>query len=116
MPLPVPNPTSEEIVAFSLITYIPTADVLAIVSADADQAISNEKWALVLDAIDAWPTVRDGASKLKRLGEIEFFEGTRESIRLDFRNNLRWLYGYPVLMSERQSAQSDVVVSSLEWF
>jgi hypothetical protein len=104
---PVPAPTSTEIVTVAEITQLPVAVVLAMVSADEDQDISNAKWARTLEDIDLWPEIRDEAGDIKRVGSIEFFEGANIDTRLGFRNMIRTRYGQVILLSESGRVFSD---------
>ncbi|MCA1589174.1 MAG: hypothetical protein LC734_02045 [Acidobacteria bacterium] len=99
MPLPVPAPTAEEIeiVAEIMMLSYPT---VALMIAAYDQDIANAKWARTLEDIDIWTAIRDETGDIKRVGDIEFFEGTNINTRLDFRNRLRLRYGQLALLGE----------------
>jgi hypothetical protein len=100
MPTPVPTPTAAEIVTVSEIVMLSTDEVAEMIAADSDQDISNAKWAATLIDIDNWPGIRDETGDLKKIGDIEFFEGTAPKIRLDFRNIIRVRYGKLYLFYE----------------
>lgn len=100
MPEPVPAPTPEQIVTVAEITMLSTATVAAMIAANEDQGISDARWARTVGDIELWPNIRDEAGDIKRVGSIEFFEGTGVTTRLGFRNMIRLRYDQPVLLSE----------------
>jgi hypothetical protein len=118
MAVPVPTPTAEQIVAVAEIVMTTTDDALAMISSESDQDRADAKWALTLADIDAWPAIRSEKGDLKRVGNIEFFEGKEISTRLDFRNSIRSRYGLALLVSELYGTTAALAagVSSLEWF
>jgi hypothetical protein len=103
---PVPTPTVEQLEIFSEITFIPAEDALAVVSAYDDQDLADLKWLRTLDDLDVWATLPTADDNLKRLGEMEFFEGKDVDTRLAFRNKVRWRYGYGPLLSEQPGTET----------
>lgn len=117
MPTPSPAPTVEDIAKFSEVTLVPKSEVLSVVST-FDQAMSDHLWALTLDDLDEWDSVRAKGVKggLKKLGTMEFFEGQNGTeTRLDFRNKIRLRYELDPLESETAESEEQVI-SSLQWF
>jgi hypothetical protein len=117
MAVPVPAPTAVDVVSFSEIALVAAATVTDLVSADSDQEVATEKWLRTLDDIDVW----DGGTgtkqtKLKKLGDMEFFEGKAEDARLDLRNRVRTRYGLPPITSETVVQSALTEFASLEWF
>ena len=114
MPEPVPAPTPAQIVTLADIVMETTDSVTTAVAADSDQDISNAKWAQTLTDIARWTDeLSTGGGEIKRVGQIEFFEGGSNESRLDFRNTIRRRYGYSDLLTEQGSLTE---VSSLKWF
>lgn len=93
MPLPIPNPTPDEIAILAEILMLSPDEVVTVVSFDEDQEISNAKWARTLTDIARWDTIKDEANDIKRVGNIEFFEGVNITFMRNFQNNLRRRYG-----------------------
>jgi hypothetical protein len=116
MPTPVPAPTAAEIVAVAEIAMVTVETVRTVIAGDTDQEISDAKWAATLADIARWNgEVGADAGDVRRVDEIEFFEGSAVRARLDLRNAVRARYGLGFLNSE-SSAAGGVDVSSLEWF
>jgi hypothetical protein len=113
MPEPVPTPTAEEIVTVAEIAMLASAAAAAMIAADEDQGISDAKWARTLEDIDLWPDIRDEAGDIKKVGPIEFFEGTGGMTRLSFRNMIRVRYGQTVLTSETPTTPTVVSNSAV---
>lgn len=116
MPIPNPAPTPEQIVAVAEIAMVTTAKAQQMIAADSDPAISNAKWVATLTDIARWQSgVGTDAGDVKRVDQIEFFEGAAANARLDIRNAVRLRYGLDFITSEEAFA-SGVNMSSLQWF
>jgi hypothetical protein len=114
MPTPVPTPTPAQIVTLADIVMESTESVTTAVAAGSDQNISNAKWAQTLADIAAWGTkFTSGKRQLKRAGNVEFYQGSFENGRLEFRNTIRRRYGYSDLITENNGLTE---ISSLQWF
>lgn len=111
---PSPTPTEAEIVEAAEIMLTSYDTAYSAIYGETVQAVANAKWAKVLEYIAAWPAVRDEANDIKRVGSIEFFEGTSGTVRLSFRNTLRALYGLDPLASEISGTQA--AFTSVNWF
>lgn len=99
MPVPIPTPTATQLATLSEIVMLSDDETLEMVSSPTGQDISNAKWALTLTDITNWTAIRDDAGDVKKVGEIEFFDKAGNT-RLNFRNNIRRRYGWPVLLDE----------------
>jgi len=119
MPAPVPTPTPAEIVKVAEITLLSVDTVSTMIAADSDADISNAKWTLTLADITAWDAgIRNETGEIKKVGSIEFFEGTAPKTRLDFRNRVRARYGQTFLTGEYASGtqnRSSSVPIQIEW-
>lgn len=114
MPTPSPTPTAAQIVLVAEIMMVSVDDARSRIAADSDQEISDAKWAATLTDIASWPGIKSGSRKIKRIDDIEFFEGGAGEQRLSFRNDLRARYGLAALATE--SGLSCGPTSSLAWF
>jgi hypothetical protein len=114
MPVPVPTPAVDEVQIVSEIVLETYETTESAIDGQSTQAIADAKWALTLDDVDAWAAIETETGDVKRVGEIEFFQGTAPETRLDFRNKVRQRYGFSALTSERVPA--GVEVASLPWF
>ena len=103
---PDPVPTADQIETVAEITMLPTATVTLMISA-YEQEVADAKWARTLEDIERWSAIRDETGDIKRVGDIEFFEGTGVVTRLGFRNLIRLRYGQPVLLSESGRVMSE---------
>ena len=116
MPTPVPTPTAAQIVTVAEIAMVTTDKATSMIAADSDQDISNAKWAATVLDIARWNAgVSTDAGDVKRVDQIEFFEGSNVNARLDLRNNVRLRYGLEFLTSE-SVAGCGLRVQSLNWF
>ena len=117
MPTPDPAPNEAQILTVSEIAMVSYEEAETKISADSRQAVSNAKWAATLLDIASWTTggVGRDAGDVKRVDNIEFFEGSASVARLEIRNAVRLRYGLPYMTSE-QAANSDVLIQSLQWF
>lgn len=118
MPTPIPTPTAEQIVTVAEIMRVSTDRAISLISADSDQSISDAKWAATLSDIGLWNggIATDGGD-IKRVDQIEFFEGSASKSRLDLINRVRRRYGLDELTTETGSGDVGMgIVSSLEWF
>lgn len=116
MPEPSPSPTPEQIVTVAEIVMLTVDEVTEMIAADP-QDIADAKWALTLADISTWSGIVDEANDIKRVGSIEFFEGTIGVSRLSFRNKIRGRYGKPLLSSENGAEVGQgCTVSSGKWF
>jgi hypothetical protein len=115
MPTPIPTPTAAQIVTVAEIMMVSTSKAESLIAADSGQDISDAKWAATLTDITRWATIGSDAGDVKRVDQIEFFEGSAANARLDLRNALRIRYGLPILTSEA-SAGIGVEMKSLCWF
>lgn len=100
---PVPAPTPAQIVIVAEITML-SYDAVATMIAVDEQDVADAKWARTLEDIELWPDIRDEAGDIKRVGSIEFFEGTGISTRLGFRNMIRLRYGQLPLITESSTS------------
>lgn len=118
MPTPVPTPTAAQLVTVAEIMMISVDDARSRIAADSDQDISDAKWAATLTDIASWTTggVSTDAGDVKRVDQIEFFQGSNVSTRLDLRNRVRFRYGLPFVTSEEAGGGAGVIMASLEWF
>lgn len=114
MPTPSPTPTPAQLVTVSDITFLTVDEVSAMIAADTSQEISDAKWAQTLTEIAGWSEMASDAGDVKRIGDIEFFEGKSYSGRLDLRNTIRRRYGYAALVNE--NACFGEIESTLKWF
>lgn len=116
MPTPDPTPTPAQIVTVAEIAMVSVEEITTAISADTDQDISDAKWAKTLTDIEAWEGGVDReAGDVKRVGQIEFFEGGAANARLEIRNAVRMRYGFGYMTSEA-AEQASVNMASLEWF
>jgi hypothetical protein len=116
MPTPVPTPTAAQIVTVAEIAMVSTDAAASMVTADSTQEISDAKWSATLLDIASWTGgVGRDAGDVKRVDQIEFFEGAAANARLDIRNAVRMRYGLSFISSEAANA-ANVNVSSLKWF
>lgn len=115
MPEPVPAPTAPQIVTVAEIAMVSVDEVQTMISANASQDIVDAQWAATLLDIASWTTGGIGrdAGDVKRVDQIEFFEGGASNARLEIRNAVRMRYGLPRL--EDESAVNAVPISSLNW-
>lgn len=118
MPTPDPSPTAAQLVTVAEIMMVSVDDARSRIAADSEQEISDAKWAATLADITAWTTggVSTDAGDVKRVDQIEFFEGSNINARLDIRNRVRIRYGLPFVSSEESGAGAGVNMASLEWF
>lgn len=117
MPIPVPTPTAAQIVAVAEIMMVSTEKATQLISADSQQDIADAKWASTLNDLAAWSGgIGTDAGDLKRVDQIEFFEGSALNARLDLRNRLRLRYGLELISSEQAAAGSGTNMKSLQWF
>lgn len=115
MPTPSPAPTPAEIVTVAEIAMVSYDDAETMISADSVQAVSDAKWAKTLLDIGTWEGGVDrDAGDVKRVDQIEFFEGGAANARLEIRNAVRMRYGLPWMSSEA-AEQSGVTLASLNW-
>jgi hypothetical protein len=115
MPTPNPEPTAEQIEIVAEITFLSTDEVSAMVSSPSTQDAADAKWARTLADIALWEGgLKDESGDVKKVGEIEFFEGAAVGSRLDFRNRVLRRYGKSPVSTEAASIQLDG--SSLRWF
>ena len=99
MPEPVPSPTPAEIETVAEMTLLST-DVVTAMVANYEQEIADAKWALTLDDILDWDSLRNKKGDIKKVGSIEFFEGGHGGLRLRMMNRVRARYGYQALINE----------------
>jgi hypothetical protein len=116
MPEPVPAPTTEQLVIIAEIAMVSVDEASGMVASDTDQDVSSAKWARTLTDIDRWDSIRNEGGDIKRIGNIEFFEGTSDETRLEFRNLIRGRYGLDLLTTEVEASFNSFAASSLQWF
>lgn len=114
MPTPEPNPTAAQLVTVAEIMSVSVDEARSLIAADSEQEISDAKWAKTIEDLAAWPGIKNASRKIKRVDDIEFFEGGAGDQRLAFRNDLRARYGLGALATEVGNVCGPA--SSLEWF
>lgn len=109
MATPNPEPTAEQLEIVAEIMLVPVTSVLALVS-NYEQEFADIKWTRTIADIAKWPALARKAN-LKKIGSLEFFDGTADTAVLNFRNTLRQRYGLPFLGDEGQVAENPVQVA-----
>lgn len=114
-------PTKDQIIQLSLIVMLSTDETEEMISSPDTLDWSNAKWAIVLSMLTQWPSYRGrgGEGDIKKVGPIEFFKKDDGSgSRLSFRNEIRAMYGWELLVTEDPGGVETGVgaIASGKWF